>query len=40
MCRYEYSDEIVDIARQFMAEDYDRPEGNSRNLFAVKVGEV
>lgn len=43
MCRYEYSDKIVNVVKQFLAEDdwhYDRPEGICLNPFATKGDEA
>ncbi|WP_275532778.1 hypothetical protein [Drancourtella sp. An12] len=43
MHRYEYSDKIVNVVKQFLAEDnwpYDRPEVIRLNLFATKGGEA
>lgn len=43
MRRYEYSDKIVNVVKQFLAEDdwhYDRPEGIRLNPFATKGDEA
>lgn len=43
MCRDGYSDEIVNVVKQFLEEDdwhYDGPEGIHRNPFATKGDEA
>ena len=43
MRRYEYSDEIVNVVKQFLEADdwhYDRPEGIRLNPFATKGDEA
>ncbi len=43
MSREGYSDEIVNVVKQFLEEDdchYDRPEGIRPNLFATKGDEA
>lgn len=43
MSRDGYSDEIINVVKQFLEEDdcyYDRPEGVRPNLFATKGDEA
>lgn len=43
MRRYEYSDKIVNVVKQFLEEDdwhYDRQAGIRLDLFATKGGEA